>query len=573
MTRRLLAAALLCAFVSSCGGGTEPSGIDVGSIVAAPNPIVLMQEQTAQLQVSVLDPDGALLSGVAVSFTSANSSIVTVSNVGLVTSVGPAGSTSISIKAGNKTQSIPVTVTATSASIIINPEPRDLPQLGTLQLEPTLFDIAGDPIPGATFHYSSSDPLIATVNETGLVTSVGPAGVVTVAVSSGDIQATGAVSVHQVPGGVRISPQVLTLLKGGSAQIIATVLDAVGQPLVGFTGTVSYSAEPASLLTISGSGLLTAGGTSGTGTVTVSIPGSSATASVKVVDLGALTGSVLYHIPVNDAAYGVAISDAGAIFGVSVQGTLYRGNVASNSLESTVVSGQITIGVATTKAGDKVYVTGSGGDGLIEVDPATGLEVRRRPIAEQLFDVVLSPDEQTIYVAGETGSIHVIDAATLTEGPALPGTGFTVVHLLHHPTEPLVYASGVGQAREVNTQTGAGRSFSVNGAAQGSAIALAGDRLFVAGEDGNLDVVDLVTADRTTVAIPDCGMYDIVALPNEAALLVTCTGNGTVKLLDPATLATIITIPVGGDARRAAVSADGSRAVVANQAGWFDIIQ
>lgn len=67
----------------------------------------------------MLDPDGALLSGVAVTFSSSNATIVTVSNVGLVTSVGPAGSASLSVKAGNKTQVIPVTVTATSSSIVV----------------------------------------------------------------------------------------------------------------------------------------------------------------------------------------------------------------------------------------------------------------------------------------------------------------------------------------------------------------------------------------------------------------------------------------------------------------------
>jgi hypothetical protein len=533
-----------------------------------------MQEQTAQLQVSVLDPDGALLSGVAVTFTSANSSVVTVSNVGLVTSVGPAGSTSISIKAGNKTQSVPVTVTATSASITIKPEPRDLPQLGTLQLQPTLIDIAGDPIPGATFHYSSSNPLIATVNETGLVSSVGPAGVVTVTVSSGDVQATGAVTVQQVATSLKLSPASVTMLKGTSVQFLTTVVDAVGAPMSVAPGPVTYSASPMSLLSITTLGKLTAADQPGDGSVTVTSGTLSGSATVHVVDLGSLSGSVLHQIPVLGVPYGVAISGSGTIVGVGVNGTLHLGSLADASLETSTISSAVTIGVAVNAGGDRAYVTGSGADGLIEIDLATGQRLRAWDVGgEQMYDAVFSPDGQTIYVAGQSGTIYPVNVNTFVAGPVIASDGTSIVHLVHHPTQPLLYSSGAGHAREINTMTGAYRQLNVGDAAQASALALAQNRLFVARENETLDVIELATGEVTTVAIPDCLMFDIVATPGGEALLATCTTYGTVKLIDPVSATPIVTIPVGGDPRRAAISVDGSRAVVANQAGWFDIIQ
>ncbi|HEU4807842.1 MAG TPA: hypothetical protein VFT01_06230 [Homoserinimonas sp.] len=574
MTRHLAAGALLVAFLTSCGGETGPSGIDVGTIVVAPNPIVVMQQQTAQLAVSVLDPSGALLAGVPVTFTSGDADIATVSNVGLVTSVGPAGQTSVSVKAGNKTMAVPVTVTATSNSIVIGPSASTMPQMGTLQLQPELLDLEGTPIAGAEFTYETTNPAIATVGADGLVTSNGPAGLVTVTVRSGDIMGVKALSITQVATSIRLTPAVVTMAKGSSLQFAAAVLDAIGQPMSGSTGPVTYSASPSTLLTISGAGFLTATDQAGSGSVTATSGALSGSAAVSVVDLGSLTGTVLHHISAGSQAYGVAVSSAGDIFGVSVQGLLYRGNLASSSMESSRISDLVTIGVAVNNGGDRVYVAGAGADGLIEADAATGARLRTWDAGgEQLYDVVLSPSGQTIYVAGETGTIYPIDATTLVSGPVIISDGNSIVHLAHHPVEPLIFASGAGHAREINTETGASRTFAVGPAAQASALALAGDRLFVAGENGKLDVISLGTGEVTTVTIPECSMYDIVATPGGEALLATCAFGGTVKLIDPESATALITIPVGGDPRRAAISADGSRAVVANQSGWFDIIQ
>lgn len=281
------------------------------------------------------------------------------------------------------------------------------------------------------------------------------------------------------------------------------------------------------------------------------------------------------HIEVADYAYGVAISSSGAIFGLAVPGNLYRGHLSSNTMTGSPISpGGLTIGVTVNSAGDRVYVAGGGEDGLIEIDAATGERLRHWTAAgEQMYDVVLSPDGQTLYAAGSTGTIHSVSVSTFQSGTQYLTTGSSVIHLVHHPSQPLIYASGAGAAREVNTETSAVRTFAVNPSAQASSIALSGDRLFVAGESGTLDAISLATGEVTSTVVPECALYDVVATPDGAALLVTCTAWGTAKLLDPETLSAIVTIPTGGDPRRAAISLDGTRAVIANQSGWFDIIR
>jgi YVTN family beta-propeller protein len=207
------------------------------------------------------------------------------------------------------------------------------------------------------------------------------------------------------------------------------------------------------------------------------------------------------------------------------------------------------------------------------VDPATGVVLRRwgTTETEQMYDVAVSPDGQSVYVGGAGNLVHIISAATMSQVTEFP-TARTVVHLLAHPTAPLVYASGEGEAIEINVQTGAQRGFGL-GAAQATALTIANDRLFIGSEAGSVGIVNLSTGSLITVPVADCGVYDIVAAPDGQRLLATCALNGTIKLLDAATLAVIKTISTAGIPRRGAISADGTSAVVANEGGWINHLQ
>ena len=569
MLRLSAAGALLFVLLTSCGGGTEPTVVEVGAIVVSPDPVTLMQQQTAQLEVSVLDPAGALLTGVAVSFSSANPAIASVSNTGLITSVGPAGSTTVSVKAANKARSLPVTVTATSTSITGGPATSDIPQLGTLQLEPRLLDVLGEDVPEATFTFESTYTDVATVDVNGLVTSVGPAGTAQIIVKSDEFATVKTIVVTPVPTSVRIYPEQINLPRSGSAQVSAVVVDAVGEPLQNFP--ISLEASPAGLLSISPSGHLTAADQEGTGTVTATSGSLSATAPVSVVDLGQLRGVLVGKVSVDQSAYGVAISSTGEVFGVEVNGRLYKGAFGSPTMTEYDVSSSVTIGVAVASDGS-VFVTGAPAHGLLEVDPATGTTLRNWSNSDQFYDVALSPDERTIYVAGSNGVVQAVDRATFVPVTEY-ALGGSVVHLLHHPTLPLLYVSGVGRALELNTGTGAVRAFQVGLDAQASALAIAGDRLFVGQESGSIDVISLTTGEVSAVPGFGCGIYDLVATPDGKALFMSCGYAASVALLDTQTLSARIVVPTGGVPRRVAISPDGTWAVIANQGGWFEFMQ
>lgn len=117
MPRAIACSALLYGLVAattSCGGGdggTEPDV--VGSITITPaNPTAIQAGATLQLTASVLSTKGKVMSGSGVVFSTTSPTLVSVSNSGQVTSLGPAGSASVTASVGSVHNAVTVTVVA-----------------------------------------------------------------------------------------------------------------------------------------------------------------------------------------------------------------------------------------------------------------------------------------------------------------------------------------------------------------------------------------------------------------------------------------------------------------------------
>lgn len=95
--------------VAGCDDATEPGAI-VEEIVVTPNPAYLAPGDNLQLTVSAVNRDGQLVTGVPVTFSSSDEAVITVSNLGVVHAVGPAGSAVVTVSGGGKTAEVPVTV-------------------------------------------------------------------------------------------------------------------------------------------------------------------------------------------------------------------------------------------------------------------------------------------------------------------------------------------------------------------------------------------------------------------------------------------------------------------------------
>src|SRR5206468_11970696 len=126
MTKTLCVATAIV--VLACSNSTDSS--PVTSLEVSPNPIVLRRGDSVQLNVSAVDAQGHLVTGVAVVFQSGNVGIASVSAVGLVKSVQK-GATTITVAGAGVIVHVPVAVTVPTAGVIVTPANPTIRQQGS----------------------------------------------------------------------------------------------------------------------------------------------------------------------------------------------------------------------------------------------------------------------------------------------------------------------------------------------------------------------------------------------------------------------------------------------------------
>src|SRR5689334_4325972 len=123
LTTSSIAAGVLCLALVACSGhdSTPPSQRRAASItVAVVGDPKVAAGGTIQVTATVLDQNGQALSKPALTFTSSNQSVATISATGLLTSVGPAGTTTVTATVGDVTSNaLPITVVASSPHRIV----------------------------------------------------------------------------------------------------------------------------------------------------------------------------------------------------------------------------------------------------------------------------------------------------------------------------------------------------------------------------------------------------------------------------------------------------------------------
>ncbi|HWJ21686.1 MAG TPA: Ig-like domain-containing protein [Gemmatimonadaceae bacterium] len=255
------------------------SPVPVASVSVSPPSASLVVGTTTTLTATVKDASGNTLSGRAVSWTTSNAAVATVSASGVVSAVAP-GTAIITATSEGKSDQSTITVTPVPvASITVTPTSATLVTGQTVQLTATVKDAAGNVLSDRTVTWSTSDPFIALVSGSGLVTGVN-AGTATITATVEGKQATATIVVQPVPvATVTVAPSTATVTVGQTVQLSATVKDASGNVLS--DRTVTWTTSDAAVATVSSSGLVTGVGV-GTATITATSEGHSATAAITV---------------------------------------------------------------------------------------------------------------------------------------------------------------------------------------------------------------------------------------------------------------------------------------------------
>ena len=239
VTRSVALLALL-----ACGGDAsppqplEPTGPVVTTIVVTAPAGPLLVGATLALTAEVRDQAGVVMAGKTPTWSSGNDAIATVSNAGVVAAQGP-GTTSISATVDGKTGTATLTVTQQPVfAVAITALAAPVVAGDTTPLVVVLSDRNGNAISGRRITWSSSAPLVATVDGAGRLVASSPGATTVTALSEG-VSGTLAVTVTPPAGSVAptitsISPA--TLAPGTTATVAGTGFLGVANTAVTVAG-------------------------------------------------------------------------------------------------------------------------------------------------------------------------------------------------------------------------------------------------------------------------------------------------------------------------------------------------
>jgi uncharacterized protein YjdB len=324
------------------------------------------------------------------------------------------------------------------ATVAVAPLTPTLTGLGaTQQMSATAKDASNNTVSGVSFTWSSTDPAIATVNSSGLVTAVATGTTSVCATAPGGAQGCTTVTVSPSVASIVVTPSGATIASGNTT-FTAIAKDAGGNTLTGVTftwatlndavATVNASTGVATAVSSGQTAIaVTAGGVWGYGTLTVAIPG--ATPVNLWAPMTSNTSAALndVHVASNSLAFAVGNS---ATF-LRYDGTAWSAlsNPASQGLHHVWAPGQTP-----------VFAAGAGGQVLYYAGNAFGVLTSGTTTIGGLW----APSPAEVFATGNGGAIrHSVGLnanqwADMTSGTSqdLAGVWGT------SPTD--VYAVGVG---------------------------------------------------------------------------------------------------------------------------------
>lgn len=419
---------------ATSGSKTGSAAITVLSAPAASASLSLSSDTVLvgvelQATVTVLDASGTPLSGRTIGYQSANLAVATVSPTGIVKGIA-AGSTDISAIVDNIVATKRITVRGRLATLLsITPGEPSVSVGHQSQLVARVLDQNGSEIPGQSIIWSSANPGIATVSQSGLVTALS-GGSTTISAVSGGLAVSVVVSVVSTSvARVMVSPSTTAMVIGGSpVALLATAFDANENILPGRAATWS-SLNPA-VASVSSSGVLSAI-SAGSATVIANIEGKTASVAVTVSSAPAA--------PVTSVT--VTLASTTLNIGQQTQATAVlkdaQGNVLSraitwSSLDTTVAKVSAT-GLITAYSGGTVAIIARSE----EVSGSASVTVNT-PAPTAVASVTLVAPTQNLTIGQSVQSVVTLKDA---QGNIL--TGRTISYSTENSSIVTVQASGV----------------------------------------------------------------------------------------------------------------------------------
>ena len=385
----------------------------VSEVVVAPASGTLVSlGDTLRLAAEAADANGHAVAGARPTWSSGDETVATVDGSGLVTSVGN-GRATITALADGVSDGASVKVAQRVSGLVVTPASDTLVSLGdTLRLVAEATDANGHAVAGAGARlvWSSSDETVATVDGSGLVTSVGDGRATITALADG-VSDGASVKVAQRVSEVVVAPAFLDIIEDDTARLDAEAADANGHPVEGVR--FAWSSGDETVATVDGSGLVTAVD-SGTVTITAEADGVEGESEITVRPGTRVTEVVV--TPAFDTLFG-------------------KGDTVRLEAEARDADGNEMVGVRFAwSSGDETVATVDGSGLVTAVDSGTvtitaeadGVEgeseITVRP-GTRVTEVVVTPAFDTLFGKGDT--VRLEAEARDADGNEMVGVRFT----------------------------------------------------------------------------------------------------------------------------------------------------
>ena len=229
--------------------------------------------------------------------------------------------------------------------------------------------------------------------------------------------------------------------------------------------------------------------------------------------------------------------------------------------------------IAFSSDGTTAYVTNQFSANVGIVNVAAHASTDSIALPANPFRILVAPGNGRIYVSTNNDSLYEIDpvAKTLTRrwGFKAPCNGLTITG---SGAEMFTTTIG-GQLARLRLATGALDTVTIGGTLQDVALSRDESELFIANESGPLLVRSAATLSAVTTVPAVTGAFALKLSPDGTRLFTTSTGAGFLSIVDPSSRAVVGSLFLGGLPRRIAFSPDGGTALIANEAGFIEVIK